>query len=232
MSYMGRLPWPKLKRENGYFHSTSKSVTSEGTMNAVIMGYKTWDKEPMKYYPDRINVVVTREPDKALARIRGDPQRGFVHVARDVENAIMMLERMYSYPPERMEEARNENSSHANNNFEGEIGHGGNDDKPYLGRIFVIGGAGLCRDALEIPCVNRLLLTRVMVSYKSDTFFPIPLDGSGNGQWKRQSDESFRKWGGSNVPIGVQSENGIEWETFMFEKVEFSTRDYAPKTAF
>lgn len=197
MSFKARLPWPKLEREHHYFESTTKRVLSDKIMNAIIMGYNTWDKEPPKDYPDRINVVVARNRESVWPRLRNDHRPGFRHVATSIADAVDFLQRLYP--------SINDGS------------HEG-DDLPFLGRIFIIGGAGICRDALEIPWVDRLLLTRVMADFRSDTFFPLPLDGNGNKNWVRQSDDVFLQWGGAEMPIGVQCENGIEWEAYMFER--------------
>lgn len=214
MGYNTHLPWPKLKRESNYFEMMTKRTISKGAMNAIIMGYTTWYDEPTKLYPDRINVVVTREPAKVWNRIRDDNRKGFIHVATSVEEAVELLERIYSYPPEK-ERTGDDSAS----NGHGNIYEESENCVPLLGRIFVIGGAELCRHALEYPWVNRLLLTRVMADFKSDNFFPLVLDGRGNEQWRRQSDSYFQQWGGPDIPIGIQCENGIEWEAFMFERV-------------
>ncbi|CZR67646.1 uncharacterized protein PAC_17545 [Phialocephala subalpina] len=219
MSFERHLPWPKLKREHNYFESTTKRVASNRTMNAVIMGYNTWDKEPTKRYPDRIGVVVTREPEKVRARLRDDHRKGFVHIATSIPGAVELLEKTYPYPNEQEKELWHGSLGPASGNGNQGAYEYGKNDLPCLGRIFIIGGAGFCRDALKISWVDRLLLTRVMADFKSDTFFPLLLDGRGNEQWRRQSDNAFLKWGGADIPIGVQWENGIEWEAYMFERV-------------
>lgn len=213
MSYATHLPWPKLKRENGYFETITKRVDVSGngasdelsrTMNAVIMGFSTWDDNPTKLFSDRINVVITRDPEKVWARLRDDKRDGLIHIATSLEEAIAVLERTY---PKRDLCGPNLNLSNGQ--------HG---DGISIGRIFVIGGAELCRGALKLPWINRLLLTRVMNDFKCDTLFPLVLDGLGNEQWHRQSDEIFEEWGGRDVPIGVQCENGLKWEAYMFER--------------
>jgi dihydrofolate reductase len=211
MSYDTHLPWPKLKRENEYFESTTKRTITKRTMNAVIMGYNTWDDEPTKLFSGRINVVVTRDSSKVWARLRGDTRKGFIHVATSLEDAVQLLERTYSYPENTDKEVRNKHVEEEDYQS----------NRPHLGRIFIIGGAELCRQSLRRPWVDRLLLTRVRADFKVDTLFPLVLDGRGNEQWQRQSDKTFRDWGGPGVPIGVQSEKGIEWEAFMFERIAF-----------
>lgn len=201
MSYLTHLPWPKLPRENAYFETTTRLTTSSEMMNAVVMGYNTWDDEPTKLFGGRINVVVTRQREKVLERLeRGrDGREGRLLVVGSLDEAVETLERMYS-------------------NVDDESVDEGKKERPRLGRIFIIGGAELCRSALRLPWVDRLLLTRVAGAFKADTFFPHVLDGVGNEEWCRKSDEEFREWGGAHVPVGVQDENGIEWEALMFER--------------
>lgn len=200
MSYNTHLPWPKLKRENGYFETTTKRSPVPGTMNAVIMGYKTWDDEPTKLYSDRINVVVTRDPRKVLDRLRNDTRRGYLHVATNLEEAVQLLEKLYG------------NTRHGTDELDV------TEKIPRLGRIFVIGGAVLCSEAFKFPWVNRLLLTRVTGDFKVDTFFPLIIDGEGNEQWQRKSDRAFQEWAGPDTPTGPQYENGILWQAAMFER--------------
>lgn len=56
------LPWPKLKADMAHFRRVT-SAASEGKLNAIIMGRKTWQSNEMggKPLPKRLNVVVTRQ---------------------------------------------------------------------------------------------------------------------------------------------------------------------------
>ena len=61
-----RLPW-KIPHDMSYFaHVTTHAP--EGSMNAVIMGRKTWESIPAKNRPlkQRKNVVISRNPDYSL----------------------------------------------------------------------------------------------------------------------------------------------------------------------
>jgi dihydrofolate reductase len=55
------LPWPKLKGDLAHFRRVT-SACSEGKINAIIMGRKTWESEEMKAtpLPRRLNCVITR----------------------------------------------------------------------------------------------------------------------------------------------------------------------------
>ncbi|PHH84745.1 hypothetical protein CDD83_1467 [Cordyceps sp. RAO-2017] len=61
----GSMPWTGLRDEMRYFARVTSRPPPEappGTVNAVIMGRKTWDSIPAKFRPlkDRLNIVVTR----------------------------------------------------------------------------------------------------------------------------------------------------------------------------
>ena len=80
------LPWPKLQGDMAHFRRIT-SACSEGKVNAIIRGRKTWESNEMggKPLPKRLNVVVTRQNltvpdgvvvagtlDGALMAARGD----------------------------------------------------------------------------------------------------------------------------------------------------------------
>jgi dihydrofolate reductase/thymidylate synthase len=84
------LPWPKLKGDMAHFRRVT-STASEGKLNAVIMGRKTWQSAEMNGgpLPKRLNVVITRQGvtvpegvvvaaslDAALMAARGDNIEG------------------------------------------------------------------------------------------------------------------------------------------------------------
>lgn len=56
----GKLPW-RLKQEIKYFKDVTSKAT-DGGINAVIMGRKTWESIPAKFrpLPNRLNVVLSR----------------------------------------------------------------------------------------------------------------------------------------------------------------------------
>ncbi|RKP32336.1 hypothetical protein METBISCDRAFT_21604 [Metschnikowia bicuspidata] len=56
----GKLPW-RLKQETKYFKDIT-SHASEDSINAVIMGRKTWESIPAKFrpLPNRLNIVISR----------------------------------------------------------------------------------------------------------------------------------------------------------------------------
>ena len=94
-------------------------------------------------------------------------------------------------------------------------------------RIFVIGGATLYKETLELPpstpaFVDRILLTRIISpSFEEcDVFLP---DFRRNGEevvnpWSRSSHAELQAWVGFDVPEGVQEEKGVRYEFQMWTR--------------
>ncbi|XP_031832351.1 dihydrofolate reductase [Nomia melanderi] len=77
--------------------------------------------------------------------------------------------------------------------------------KDQIESIWVIGGSSVYKAAMESPYFHRLYLTRVRKHFECDTFFPtIPNDIV----LKQDTD----------VPQGVQEENGIQFVYEVYEK--------------
>ncbi|KAG9314340.1 dihydrofolate reductase-like domain-containing protein [Chiua virens] len=87
-------------------------------------------------------------------------------------------------------------------------------------RLFVIGGSSLYQEALaqhsNRPSLQAdlILMTRLYNSeLECDVFFPDVLS---NTEWKRASHEEHSAWVGFEVPVGIQTENGVEFEFQMW----------------
>ncbi|OTB08387.1 hypothetical protein M426DRAFT_317010 [Hypoxylon sp. CI-4A] len=205
----GTLPWTGLKKEMAYFArvtkrlpqqptpTTTTTTTTPATMNAVIMGRKTWDSIPTRFRPlkGRLNIVVSRSHAQDVEEGEGEregvavaatqqPGEGPVRVA-SLEQALTQLQT-----------AR-------------------------VGRAFVIGGAQIYGAALELPAARRVLLTRVWEpAFECDTFFPAALkeEEKDEGCWVRRSKGELDAWTGETVPEGVQEESGTRYEFEMWER--------------
>jgi len=83
-------------------------------------------------------------------------------------------------------------------------------------RLFVIGGAKLYAAAL--PLAERVLLTRIVepAFEECDVFMP---DFIGDGkEWTRAGHEALSEWVGFEVPRGLQSERGVQYEFEMWTR--------------
>jgi dihydrofolate reductase len=87
-------------------------------------------------------------------------------------------------------------------------------------RAFLIGGAALYADCLALPpgaagAAERVLLTRVLTPTFDDCDVFIP-NFAGAGGWRRAEHAELDSWVGGNVPSGIQTENGVEYEFQMW----------------
>ncbi|KAK4123938.1 hypothetical protein N657DRAFT_548457, partial [Parathielavia appendiculata] len=200
----GGLPWTGLKREMAYFARKPPAV-----QNAVIMGRKTWESIPLRFrpLPGRLNVVVSRS---AASQHTATPKDGEEEIGGCSGGRMVMVRSL--------EEALQYLGS-----LGGEYGLGQKGGR-LLGRVFVIGGGEIYRAALRMKEARRVLLTRVRSEFECDTFFPLRLEDGAeemlDRRWRRSGQEEMDRWVGEEVPRGVQSENGTEYEFEMWERVD------------
>lgn len=85
-------------------------------------------------------------------------------------------------------------------------------------RLFVIGGAKLYAAAL--PLAERVLLTRIVepTFEECDVFMPDLISGGGGEEWTRAGHEALSAWVGFDVPSGMQSERGVQYEFEMWSR--------------
>ena len=217
----GALPWPQLKGEMAYFARVTKRAPSPRHVNAVVMGRRTWESMPRKFRPlrGRVNVVLTRKREGVVA----DEEKGGGGKGVGVEGPLVA-----GSIQEAMERLKTGRIG------VGEAGYGVEEegrrqDGLELGKVFVIGGAELYAKALETESARRILLTRVQQDFKCDVFFPLKLaERQGGGleaakqgdgsRWVKSSKQALDEWTGEEVPAGVQSDNGVNWEFEMWER--------------
>lgn len=89
-----------------------------------------------------------------------------------------------------------------------------------VGRVFIIGGAGVYASALESAASTRILLTRIQSDFDCDTFFPTELGGEdGDAAWRQESKDEMDAWVGETVPDGTQTESGIDYEFELWGRI-------------
>ena len=71
--------------------------------------------------------------------------------------------------------------------------------------------------------VNRVLLTRITSPAFPDCDVHLPdflsdTNSEGNAMWARARHEELKEWTGLDVPQGVQTENGVEYEFQMWTR--------------
>lgn len=95
----------------------------------------------------------------------------------------------------------------------------GKSEEGGVGRVFVIGGGQIYDAALRMGA-RRVLLTRVMGEFECDTHFGLKLDEEGGSGWARRGKAELDAWTGEEVPGGVQTEGGTEYDFQMWERVD------------
>ncbi|KAI0076080.1 dihydrofolate reductase [Panus rudis PR-1116 ss-1] len=93
-------------------------------------------------------------------------------------------------------------------------------------RVFIIGGASLYNETLQLPLsapsfVDRILLTRIYSpTFDCDVFMPdfqkVVAAEESHAQWRKASHTELKEWVGSDVPEGTEKERGIEYEFQMW----------------
>lgn len=141
------LPW-RLKGDLAYFSQVTTEA-AEGQQNAVIMGRKTWESLPEKHRPlhGRLNIILSREKTKM-------PEG--VLQATSFEDAFAQIESLDARTDRDELNSENEYKS--------------------VEKVFVIGGASIFAQAINLSECSEIYLTRVLGEFQCDTFFPeIPL---------------------------------------------------------
>ncbi|KAG9119091.1 dihydrofolate reductase [Ceratobasidium sp. 392] len=194
----GGLPW-RLSREMAYFARVTRttgipSPNPNGSINAVIMGRKSWESIPLKFRPlkDRLNIVISSQSELKLKTscIENFDRDGSVSEDKNT-------------PPPILAPSFDIALSSFNN-------------LP-VQNIFVIGGASIYNQAMRYPKATRILLTRVTepVYEDCDVFFPEIRE---SGDWTKVSHAHLVEWVGFDVPEGVQEEKGTKYEFQMWVK--------------
>jgi dihydrofolate reductase len=101
-----------------------------------------------------------------------------------------------------------------------------NDRKQSIDRVFIIGGATLYKETLELPSslttVDRILLTRILSPpfEECDVFLPDfqNIDNGNSKRWSRSPHAELQTWVGFDVPEGVQEERGVQYEFQMWTR--------------
>lgn len=87
-----------------------------------------------------------------------------------------------------------------------------------LGRVFVIGGGEVYKEAMEMPSCNRILFTEVKAEVETDVDFPV--DFRRDQAWIRKTHEELEQFVGGDVHKGDIVEGDLSYEFQLWEKKE------------
>lgn len=191
----GGLPWPQLKKEMAYFARVTKRPSPEKpkSINAVVMGRKTWDSIPPKFQPlkGRLNIVISRSMGTKDSAIGPDGPL----IVSGIDEALEALDK------------RGEKTA---------------DSEQSIGDVFIIGGSSVYDSAFSLPQAKRVLLTKIKKpDYKCDTFFPLDLDSEQAKEegWQRKTWEDLARFAGGEAGDDEHVKEGeVEWEYCMYER--------------
>jgi dihydrofolate reductase len=104
---------------------------------------------------------------------------------------------------------RNADDVHLFTNLDSAVGH----SFEAVHRSFLIGGSSLYSQALKLPVLDRILLTRIISPEFGDcnTFIPDI-----QSEWRQSTHAELSDWVGFTVPEGQQEENGVKYEFQMW----------------
>ncbi|EKM61072.1 uncharacterized protein PHACADRAFT_82332 [Phanerochaete carnosa HHB-10118-sp] len=100
-------------------------------------------------------------------------------------------------------------------------------EKTDVNRVFIIGGATLYKETLELPpssptFVDRVLLTRILSPSfdECDVFLPdfLKTEDVTITRWSRCTHEELQDWVGFEVPREIQEEKGVQYEFQMWTR--------------
>ncbi|MCJ1247995.1 dihydrofolate reductase [Trapelia coarctata] len=224
------LPWPPLKSELAYFARVTRRAPPR-SINAVVMGRKTWESIPQKFRPlaGRLNVVVSRTIAECAAKGGEGRSEEGPYVVGSIEEGVDMLRRRCPSQEAGPPASTNTDALRASDkslllNASQSADPPHPSSAPSLHRIFVIGGSEIYKAALQLAICKRVLLTRIYTDFECDTFFPVRLGGEEKGnaargvEWTKRSKAELDTCVGEDVPGGRQQEKGVEWEFEMWQR--------------
>lgn len=142
MGFNGKLPWPRLREDMSRFTKLTSEAAGD-SINAVVMGRKTYESLPEKYrpLPGRLNVILSRsgkiEAVPSLAEVNEGGGCPAVVCASSLDNALEWLE-----------------------------------TRKEVDNIFVTGGAQVYAEAMAHKACTKIHLTSVFKEFECDTVFP------------------------------------------------------------
>ena len=193
----GTLPWPMLKKEMAYFARITKRVPTTSSTTLTDTTTQT---------PQNVVVMGRKTWESIPPKFRPLPQRTNIVISRSptLEGAsddVVVSDSISSALTSLAAKAKEGNAAP-------------------LGRVFVIGGAAIYKQALEISGAKSILLTRVEGEWDCDTEFPVDVEGEGG--WLRRDKAELDHFAGEDVQEAQEEEvkgEKVRYEFRLYERV-------------
>jgi dihydrofolate reductase len=195
----GTLPWPMLKKEMAYFARVTKRVPEASSTSDT-------SSEAATQTPQNVVVMGRKTWESIPPKFRPLPQRTNVVISRSdtvdgVDGSVILGSSISSAL-----------ASLATKVNEGKAAP--------LGRVFVIGGAAIYKQALDMEQAKSILLTRIEGEWDCDTDFPVDVEVE--QEWERRGKEALDLFAGEDV-VEVQEEEvkgqKVGYEFRLYERV-------------
>lgn len=237
IGFQNSLPWPLIKSDMAFFQKVTRdsrppSAATPGSINAVIMGRKTYESVPAKFRPlgGRLNVVISRTSafdasDQAQQSLIDNkkasedtiihrhtissPEGGHGNVLLQCKTDIKGEQHASNphavAPILNSQSLKSALSALTSTALSKELG-------AQLGNVCVIGGAEIYSSLLQNNSTGlhghlRILQTEVRKvdgsEFECDTFFPVPLHAE-NSEWALVDQDTVSKWINTTSDEGSQ----------------------------
>ncbi|KAL8687184.1 MAG: hypothetical protein Q9218_006575 [Villophora microphyllina] len=197
----GSLPWPPLKSDLQFFARVTKRLPSPATT-------KDDCKQPLRNAVimgrktfDSIPPKFRPLKDRINVVITRTPSKLESYTTQSNDGGVLAA----SSIPDGLQQLRSQDQN--------------------IGRVFVIGGAEIYRQAIGLEECERVLWTRLGREWDCDTWFPegILRDGieegnMGQNGWRRRTRKELEDWTGEEGVGGMRSEGEVEFEISMWER--------------
>ena len=196
----GALPWPMLKKEMAYFARVTKRVP---TSTSTSSNPSNTEGEQAKSLPRNAVIMGRKTWDSIPPKFRPLKDRTNIVISSQERSALNGV----------TDDVIVSSSILAGfDELEAAVQSG---RAPALGRAYVIGGARIYNDAMELEQTKHVLLTRVAKEYECDTFFP---DLEGSEHWTKKERKELEEFVGEEVVEGGLEEEGVKYEFQLWDR--------------
>ncbi|KAL9582672.1 MAG: hypothetical protein Q9212_003156 [Teloschistes hypoglaucus] len=197
----GTLPWPPLKSDLQFFARVTKrpppATTEESDDEQPIRNAVIMGRKTFDSIPLKFRPL----KDRINIVITRSPSKLESSTSQSGDGDVIAA----SSIPDGLQKLQNQNRA--------------------VGRVFVIGGAEIYKQAIELKECKRVLWTRLASEWECDTWFPEGVLGDGDDEeakgkngWRRRTRDELEDWTGEKGAGGKRMEGEINFEISMWER--------------